>query len=142
MNNNYKARSQIMWWLAVPLAALILALLAIPLGAGNPRLGRSGDLLIAGLVGLLYMNLINLSRGWIGNGQLSFGVGVWLIHAVFTALMMYIVWRKLGVKAPREARWEEHTSALPSQMRLSYAVLCVKKKKKKKSSKKIKTQKR
>src|SRR3546814_10863927 len=77
-NDNDNARSQIMWRLALPLAALNLALLAIPLGAVNPRLGRSGDLLIAGLVGLLYMNLINLSRGWIGNGQLSFGVGVWL----------------------------------------------------------------
>src|SRR3546814_11352207 len=89
MNNNDNARSQIMWRLALPLAALNLALLAIPLGAVNPRLGRSGDLLIAGLVGLLYMTLINLSRGWIGNGQLSFGVGVWLRDALCTAWVMY-----------------------------------------------------
>ncbi|PLC51738.1 LPS export ABC transporter permease LptF [Pollutimonas subterranea] len=100
-DNNDNARSQIMWRIALPLAALNLALLAIPLGAVNPRLGRSGDLLIAGLVGLLYMNLINLSRGWIGNGQLQFGVGVWLVHAVFTGLMMYMMWRKLRVKAPK-----------------------------------------
>lgn len=97
-----EARSQIMWRLALPLAALNLALLAIPLGSVNPRLGRSGDFLIAGLVGLLYMNLINLSRGWIGNGQLSFGVGVWLVHAIFTALMAYMLWRKLRVKAPKD----------------------------------------
>jgi len=97
------ARSQIMWRLALPLAALNLALLAIPLGAVNPRLGRSGDLLIAGLIGLLYMNLINLSRGWIGNGKLDFGVGVWLVHAVFLALMAYMMWRKLRVKAPRNS---------------------------------------
>src|SRR3546814_14279940 len=56
MDNNDNARSQIMWRLALPLAALTLALLAIPLGAVNPRLGRSGDLLIAGLVGLRYLN--------------------------------------------------------------------------------------
>lgn len=103
-DDNDNARSQIMWRLALPLAALNLALLAIPLGAVNPRLGRSGDFLIAGLVGLLYMNLINLSRGWIGKGQLSFGVGVWLIHALFTALMMYMMWRKLRVKAPKEPK--------------------------------------
>src|SRR5690606_32804441 len=71
-DNTDNARSQIMWRLAMPLAALNLALLAIPLGAVNPRLGRSGDILIAGLVGLLYMNLINLSRGWIGSGKLDF----------------------------------------------------------------------
>lgn len=102
-DNTDDAWSQIMWRIALPLAALNLALLAIPLGAVNPRLGRSGDLLIAGLVGLLYMNLINLSRGWIGNGQLAFGVGVWLVHAIFTALMMYMMWRKLRIKAPKNA---------------------------------------
>lgn len=98
------AYSQIMWRIALPLAALNLALLAIPLGSVNPRLGRSGDLLMAGLIGLLYMNLINLSRGWIGSGQLSFGVGVWLVHGAFAALMVFMMWRKLRMKAPREAR--------------------------------------
>lgn len=103
-DNTDDARSQIMWRIALPLAAMNLALLAIPLGAVNPRLGRSGDLLIAGLVGLLYMNLINLSRGWIGKGLLSFSLGVWLVHGVFAALMAYMMWRKLRVKAPRERK--------------------------------------
>jgi lipopolysaccharide export system permease protein len=102
LDNTNNSRSQIMWRIALPLAALNLALLAIPLGAVNPRLGRSGDFLIAGLVGLLYMNLINLSRGWIGNGQLPFGVGLWLVHAVFAGLMAYLMWTKLRVKAPRQ----------------------------------------
>ena len=71
-DNTDSSWSQIMWRVAMPLAALNLALLAIPLGAVNPRLGRSGDLLIAGLVGLLYMNMINLSRAWISSGKISF----------------------------------------------------------------------
>lgn len=103
-DNTNTARSQIMWRLALPLAALNLALLAIPLGAVNPRLGRSGDFLISGLVGLLYMNLINLSRGWIGNGKLSFELGVWLVHGVFAAMMAYLLWRKLRVKAPKKLK--------------------------------------
>ncbi len=94
--------SQIMWRISLPLAALNLALLAIPLGAVNPRLGRSGDLLIAGLVGLLYMNLINLSRAWIGDGRLSFGVGVWVIHAVVALLTAFLLAKRLRVKAPRD----------------------------------------
>lgn len=101
-DNTDNSRSQIMWRIALPLAALNLALLAIPLGAVNPRLGRSGDILIAGLVGLLYMNLVNLSRGWISNGQVKFGIGVWLVHAIFTALMMYMMWRKLRIRAPKD----------------------------------------
>ncbi|MBP6020156.1 MAG: LPS export ABC transporter permease LptF [Burkholderiaceae bacterium] len=103
-DNTLNSMSQIMWRLALPLAALNLALLAIPLGAVNPRLGRSGDLLIAGLVGLLYMNLINLSRGWIGQDKLPFGVGVWLVHAVFAGLMVFMLWRKLRVRGPRKPR--------------------------------------
>jgi len=95
------ARGQIMWRVALPLAALNLALLAIPLGAVNPRLGRSGDLLIAGLVALLYMNLINLSRGWINSGKLGFGLGIWLVHAVFGLLTAWLLYRRLRVKAPK-----------------------------------------
>lgn len=97
-----ESRSQLMWRLALPLAVLNLALLAIPMGVVNPRLGRSGDLLIAGLVALLYMNLINLSRGWIAHGQLDFGLGVWLVHSVFFVLAIYLFWRRLRLSRPRK----------------------------------------
>ena len=59
--------------------------MAIPLGAVNPRIGRSGDLLIAGLIAMLYMNLINITQGWIIHGKLRFVIGVWLIRAIFGA---------------------------------------------------------
>lgn len=98
------AWSQIMWRIALPLAALNLALLAVPLGAVNPRLGRSGDLLIAGLVGLLYMNMINLSRAWISSGRLSFSIGVWVIHAIVAAFTAYLLMRRLRVKAPKATK--------------------------------------
>ncbi|WP_322999320.1 LPS export ABC transporter permease LptF [Castellaniella sp.] len=93
--------SQLMWRLALPLSVLNLALIALPLGAVNPRLGRSGDLLLAGLLALLYMNLINLSRGWIGSGVLSFGLGVWLVHALFLALGLGMLWRRTRMPRPR-----------------------------------------
>jgi len=103
-DNNRYAKAQIMWRVALPLAALNLALLAIPLGALNPRLGKSGDFFLAGLIGLLYMNLINLSRGWIRSDRLDFWLGVWLVHALFAALMAWLMWRRLRVRAPRAAR--------------------------------------
>ncbi|HLS43035.1 MAG TPA: LPS export ABC transporter permease LptF [Paenalcaligenes sp.] len=98
-----EARAQLMWRSAMPIAALNLALLALPLGAVNPRLGKSGNLLIAGLLALLYMNLINLSRGWISSGVLSFTVGIGLVHAVFAALTVLLLWYKTRVKAPKSA---------------------------------------
>jgi len=102
-DNTNSSWSQVMWRISLPLAALNLALLAIPLGAVNPRLGRSGDLLIAGLVGLLYMNMINLSRAWISNGKLSFGLGVWLIHGAVALLTAFLLMRRLRVKAPKNS---------------------------------------
>jgi len=100
-DHSNSAHSQLMWRVALPLATLNLALLAIPLGAVNPRLGRTGDVLIAGLVALLYMNLINLSRSWIGGGALSFSLGVWLVHGAFAVLTAWLLYRRLRVKAPK-----------------------------------------
>src|SRR5690625_262503 len=95
------AQAHIMWRIAMPLAALNLALLAIPLGVVNPRLGRSGDLLIAGLIALLYMNLINLSRGWINKGVLPLGVGLWLVTLLFAAFVSCLLWQRLRIKKPK-----------------------------------------
>lgn len=97
-----RSDGQLMWRLAIPLATINLALLAIPLGAVNPRVGRSFDLLIAGLVALLYMNLINASHGWINNEILPFGYGVWLVHGLFLLLTVGLFWQRLRVRAPRE----------------------------------------
>jgi len=52
-------------------------------------------------VGLLYMNLINLSRAWISSGKLPFGVGVWAIHVIVAAFAVYLLMRRLRVKAPK-----------------------------------------
>jgi lipopolysaccharide export system permease protein len=97
----YEARGQLFWRISIPIAALNLALLAIPLGAVNPRLSRS-ELLIAGLVAMLYLNLINISQGWINSGNLPFEVGVWLVHAFFALLTFTLLRQRLRVKAPKD----------------------------------------
>lgn len=105
-DGSQSALSQLMWRLSLPLAVLNLALLALPLGTVNPRLGHSGDWLIAGLVGLLYLNLISLSQSWIESGKLGFWEGVCLVHGVFFTLMVYLMWRKQRIKAPRKPQPE------------------------------------
>jgi len=110
-DNVSQSDGQLMWRLAIPIAAINLALLAIPLGAVNPRVGRSFDLLVAGLVALLYMNLINASHGWINNKVLPFGLGVWFVHSVFAALTLVLFWLRLRVRPPKQPP----LSAQPSQ---------------------------
>lgn len=99
-DNTDEARSQLMWRFSMPLAALNLALLALPLGAVNPRLGRSGDLLLAGLIALLYMNFINLTRAWISDGRIGVVPGFLIVHLAVTALAGWLLWRRLRIKSP------------------------------------------
>lgn len=96
-----KSYGQIMWRISLPIAALNLALLAIPLGAVNPRMGRSINLIIAGLVALLYMNLLNLMRSWIGNGTVGFVEGTVGLNLLATIVCVYFFWRQLRVKKPK-----------------------------------------
>lgn len=113
-DNTQNAWSQVMWRISLPLVALNLAILAIPLGAVNPRLGRSGDLLIAGLVALLYMNMINLFRAWIADGRIPFGMGWWVIHVIVLAFAAYMFTRRLKVKAPKPPKPPKPSQAVPA----------------------------
>ncbi|MCQ9328468.1 LPS export ABC transporter permease LptF [Pelistega suis] len=96
-----RSDAQLMWRVSLPIALLNLALLAIPLGSVNPRMGKSGSIIIAALVGLLYMNLLNMMRGWIGSGKFDFWTGTILVNAVFFLFAIAMFWWKTRVKAPK-----------------------------------------
>ncbi|WP_435628273.1 LPS export ABC transporter permease LptF [Candidatus Ferrigenium straubiae] len=84
--------AELEWRVGLPISALILALLAIPLGHVNPRAGRSLNLVLAIVLYMLYNNMISVTNAWVGQGKLSPGVGLWGIHTVMlviTALMFY-----------------------------------------------------
>ncbi|WP_298393758.1 LPS export ABC transporter permease LptF [uncultured Azonexus sp.] len=73
-------RGELLWRIAIPVSAIILALLAIPLSYVNPRAGRSANILIAILVYAIYSNLISISQAWVTGGKMPFAVGVVLPH--------------------------------------------------------------
>ena len=100
-DNAPKSDGQIMWRISMPIAALNLALLAIPLGAINPRAGRSINLVIAGLIALLYMNLLNLMRSWIGNGTVGFLEGTIGLNLIVSLLCIFFFWWQIRVKKPK-----------------------------------------
>ena len=86
---------EILWRIGIPLAALNLALLAIPLSFVNPRAGRTNNLIFAILIYMTYSNLISLSQAWVAQGRLGFGVGIWLVHGVMLALLTLLFSRRL-----------------------------------------------
>jgi len=84
--------------IGVPVSAVLLTLLAIPLSAANPRMGRSINLVVAILLYMVYSNLLSLSQAWVAQEKLPFWIGVWLVHAAAGALVVTMFWRRLSVK--------------------------------------------
>ena len=80
----------------MPLSALVLALLAIPMSFVNPRAGRSVNLLLALLTYMVYSNMLSLSQARVVQGKLSFGVGIWLVHGVMIAVLAFLFARRMG----------------------------------------------
>ena len=78
----------------LPIAALNLALLAIPLSFVNPRAGRATNLLMALLIYLTYSNLLSITQAWVAQGKLSFASALWWLHgAMFLLLAVLFAWR-------------------------------------------------
>src|SRR5690606_36966416 len=71
---------ELLWRIGIPVSALVLSLLAIPLSFVNPRAGRANNLIFAVLAFMIYSNLISLSQAWVARDKLPFELGVWSVH--------------------------------------------------------------
>jgi len=87
---------ELLWRIGIPLSALILAFLAIPLSFVNPRAGRSVNLLFALLTYMVYSNLLSVSQARVAQGKLAFGTGWWMVHAVMLAVLLVLYARQLA----------------------------------------------
>ena len=85
----------LVWRLSLPLSALILALLAIPLSFVNPRAGRSANLVLAILVFMIYSNFTSISQAWIAQQRISVVTGLLGVHAVMLLLLCILFSRRL-----------------------------------------------
>jgi len=89
--------AELLWRLALPIATLILALLAIPLSFVNPRASRSVNLLFAIFTYMVYANLINIVQAWVSQGRLGFSTGWWAVHAGMLGVLALLFFRRLRV---------------------------------------------
>jgi lipopolysaccharide export system permease protein len=88
---------ELLWRISLPLSALNLALLAIPLSFVNPRAGRTNNLLFAILTFMIYNNLVGVSQAWVAQGKLPFEVGVWAVHLLMFAGLLVLFSKRLMV---------------------------------------------
>lgn len=100
-------QAELQWRLSVPLSALVLALLAVPLASYNPRSGRGWNVVVALLSYLLYANLLSVALAMILQGKWPLWPGLWGIHAVAIVLWLWLMARQYGGLSALLARQRE-----------------------------------
>ncbi len=94
MDTNHFNLGELLWRMALPMMALLLMLLAIPLGFVNPRGGRSANLLIALLLAVMYSNMVSVMRASVVQERLSFLAAWWPVHLIAAlAVTALFFWR-------------------------------------------------
>lgn len=94
-NLTHRNLAELSFRIGIPIGALILALLAIPLSFVNPRAGRSMNLLLALLVYMSYSNMLSIADASIAQSRISFAAGVLGVHALMFLLLLLLFYRRL-----------------------------------------------
>ena len=92
-SDEVRDRAELHWRLGLPLSAVVLALLALPLARGQPREPRYGKAAVAVLAYVIYANFLAIGRGWIADGTIPPALGLWWVHAIAIAIALYLVRR-------------------------------------------------
>ena len=89
--------SELEWRLGLPISAMILALLAIPLSFVNPRAGRSLNLVMALIIYMVYNNMISVTNTWVAQEKMGAVMGLAGIHALMFTLMVLLFYRRMWI---------------------------------------------
>lgn len=90
--------AELVWRLGLPLSALLLALLAVPLSSVNPRVGRSFNLLAAVFLYFLYSNAISISESLVASGKLSAWKAVLGVHGTMAVVVLLFFYRRMSLR--------------------------------------------
>lgn len=67
-------KAELQWRITIPVAAFIIAMLALPLSRTTPRSGRYANLALAILLYLVYSNLLGMARTWVIKEKFRYGL--------------------------------------------------------------------
>ena len=88
---------ELTWRIGLPISALILSLLAIPLSFVNPRGGRSLNLILALLIYLVYSNCMSMVQAWVVQGRIGAFAGILGVHSAMLLLLAVLFYRRVSV---------------------------------------------
>lgn len=99
--------SEFQWRLALPVSALLLAILGIPVSRLRPRQGRHAKMLTAVLIYAGYYSFENMVRAWVSQGTLPPVPGVWLAPISLSVIAWFAWTRPLDAWRRRRTRHME-----------------------------------
>ncbi|SMC50029.1 LPS export ABC transporter permease LptF [Polynucleobacter kasalickyi] len=90
------AKGELLWRIGLPLMALGLMLIAVPLAYVNPRRGNYIALLYAVFIYLIYSNLLNISQTLVSDAKESFTNLIWPLHVLAFLVAIVLVNHRLN----------------------------------------------
>jgi len=95
--------AELQWRFHMPIASLLLVLLAVPLGFVNPRARRSVNLALAVLIYALYSNALSITNVWVAQGRLAPWPGFVGVHLALVVVIVALLAWQTGTFA----RWRQ-----------------------------------
>jgi lipopolysaccharide export system permease protein len=89
-----KELAEYQWRLSMPLAALMLGMLALPLSYSRPRQGRHLTLFVAIVAYALFFNLTAMARTWVEHSTVGAVPGIWWVHLLLAGLLVALLSRR------------------------------------------------
>ena len=97
LSADVEENAELHWRLGIPLATLILAVLAVPLSRTQPRQGRYGRIAVGLLVFIIYFNLLSAGKAWLENGTVAPAIGLWWVHGLMALAALALLGFQNGV---------------------------------------------
>jgi lipopolysaccharide export system permease protein len=107
-------RAELFWRISVPISALVLTLLAVPLAYVNPRMGRSFNLIAAAFLYMVYSNCLNIVQSLIAQGKLDFWWGLAIPHAAALVVVLLLFHHQLSVSGRFGRKPAQRRAAAPA----------------------------
>jgi lipopolysaccharide export system permease protein len=95
-SDNPEHKAELDWRVTLPVATLIIVMMALPLSQTTPRGGQYSKLALGILIYLVYSNLLGVGKAWISKGLVPYWIGTSWVH-VLGIITLYILLRRSGL---------------------------------------------
>lgn len=96
-SSDLEETAELHWRIGIPMATVILAVLAVPLSRSQPRQGRYGRIGVGLLVFIIYFNLLSAGKAWLENGTVPANVGIWWAHGLMVMVALLLLGYQNGI---------------------------------------------